>query len=92
MLSAVLSSTYNIEQAQLLGRSRKAAFSLPRQVTMYILKEYSELSSGQIGAALNGRDHSTVIHGHAKIKEQLQNRCFFKKTVDFIKRDLQIWT
>ena len=34
-----VSSTYNIEQAQLLYRSRKAAFSLPRQVTMYILKE-----------------------------------------------------
>ena len=87
-----VSSTYNIEQVQLLGRSRKAAFSLPRQVTMYILKEYSELSTSQIGHALNGRDHSTVIHGHAKIKEQLQKDASLKKTIDLIKRDLQIWT
>ena len=87
-----VSSTYNIEKSQLLGRSRKAIFSLPRQVTMYILKEYSELSSGQIGAALNGRDHSTVIHGHAKIKEKLNTDASLKKTVDLIKRDLQIWT
>lgn len=87
-----VSSTYNIEKAQLLGRSRKAVFSLPRQVTMYILKEYSELSSGQIGNALNGRDHSTVIHGHAKIKEKMQTDASLKKTIDLIKRDLQIWT
>ena len=87
-----VSSTYNIEKSQLLGRSRKAIFSLPRQVTMYILKEYSELSTAQIGNSLNGRDHSTVIHGHSKIKEKLQTDASLKKTIDLIKRDLQIWT
>ena len=37
-------------------------------------------------------DHSTVIHGHAKIKELLQQDASLKKTLDLIKRDLQIWT
>ena len=87
-----VSSTYNIEKSQLLGRSRKAIFSLPRQIAMYILKEYSDLSTAQIGNALNGRDHSTVIHGHSKIKEKLESDASLKKTVELIKRDLQIWT
>jgi len=87
-----ISSTYNIEKSQLLGRSRKAIFSLPRQIAMYILKEYSDLSTAQIGNALNGRDHSTVIHGHSKIKEKLESDASLKKTVELIKRDLQIWT
>jgi len=86
-----ISSTFNIEMNQLLGRSRKARFSLPRQVAMYILKEYSQLSSSQIGTALNGRDHSTVIHGHAKITEKLQTDASLQQTIDLIKRDLQIW-
>lgn len=87
-----VSSTYNIEKSQLLGRSRKAIFSLPRQIAMYILKEHSDLSTAQIGNALNGRDHSTVIHGHSKIKEKLESDASLKKTVELIKRDLQIWT
>ncbi len=87
---ASISSTFNIEKNQLLGRSRKARFSLPRQVAMYILKEYSQLSSSQIGAALNGRDHSTVIHGHAKIKAKLSTDASLKQTIDLIKRDLEI--
>lgn len=86
-----VSSTYNIEKSQLLGRSRKAIFSLPRQIAMYILKEYSDLSTAQIGNALNGRDHSTVIHGHSKIKDKLESDASLKKTVELIKRDLQIW-
>ena len=86
-----ISSTFNIETSHLLGRSRKAKFSLPRQVAMYILKEYSPLSTAQIGQFLNGRDHSTVIHGHSKIKDKLSTDPSLKQTVDLIKRDLQIW-
>lgn len=87
-----VSSTFNIEKSHLLGRSRKAIFSLPRQVAMYIMKEYSPLSTAQIGQSLNGRDHSTVIHGHSKIKDKLSTDPSLKQTVDLIKRDLQIWT
>ncbi len=85
-----VSSTFNIDISQILGRSRAVRFSFPRQIVMYLLKEYTELSNKRIGHALGKRDHSTVIHGHAKIKEKLAVDPSLQQTISLLKRDLQI--
>src|ERR671933_568110 len=42
-----------------------------RQVAMYLLREDAGLTASQIGQEL-GRDHSTVLHGHARITSALK--------------------
>jgi len=36
---------------------------------MYLLRERTELSLSEVGAALGGRDHTTILHGVRKIEE-----------------------
>lgn len=83
-------SAYNIEKSGIQGRSRATKFSLPRQIAMYLMKEYTELSNKQIGQYLGNRDHSTVIHGHSKIAERLQIDLALQQSLHLIKRDLEI--
>jgi chromosomal replication initiator protein len=59
---------YKVSQQDLTGRSRKREISTPRQVAMYLLREETDSSLVDIGRALGGRDHTTVIHGIEKVE------------------------
>jgi len=51
-------------------RDRKVV--VPRQVAMYLMRDETGASLNEIGAALGGRDHSTVLHGCEKIAREVQ--------------------
>jgi len=54
---------------ELVGQNRSSKIAEPRQLAMYILRVFLEISQPQIGELLGGRDHTTVIHGINKIKD-----------------------
>ena len=62
-----VAATYAIPVQELLGRSRRADALIPRQVAMYLARETTALSLPKIGAALGGRDHTTVLHAWRKV-------------------------
>jgi chromosomal replication initiator protein len=63
---------FGTSQSELRGRSRSKEIVLPRQVAMYLLREETNLSLADIGGALGGRDHTTVLHGIEKMERELQ--------------------
>jgi len=60
----------------LLGQNRSAKIAVPRQLAMYLLRTYNEVSFPQIGELLGGRDHSTIMYGIKKVNdnEKLRKR------------------
>jgi chromosomal replication initiator protein len=58
-----------IDVNDLLGQNRSAKIAVPRQLAMYLLRTYNEISFPQIGALLGGRDHTTVMYGIRKVGE-----------------------
>jgi chromosomal replication initiator protein len=54
------------------GRNRAQEIVMPRQIAMYLMREETGASLAEIGRALGGRDHTTVIHGIEKIEGRLQ--------------------
>ncbi len=63
---------YRITIDDLVGPRRTKKIALARQQAMFLAREATEASLPQIGAALGGRDHTTVMHGCNKIAEQLE--------------------
>jgi chromosomal replication initiator protein len=63
---------YNLPQEELVGRSRRRAVSVPRQLAMFLIREETDASLPQIGQILGGRDHTTIIHGCEKIGTQIE--------------------
>ena len=76
-----VSHYYGISETDLTGSSRKKEFALPRQITMYLAREETSSSLPEIGQALGGRDHSTVMHGNHKIATEIEKK-------DSLRRDL----
>lgn len=69
----VVTAHFNIKVSDIKGKTRLREVVLPRQIAMYLTKEFTELSLKTIGYHFGGRDHSTVIHAIQTIND-LQNQ------------------
>lgn len=68
-----VSGYYGVSEDDLRGPRRSRNVTVPRQMTMYLSRKLTEASLPKIGEMLGGRDHSTVLHGCAKIEELSQS-------------------
>jgi chromosomal replication initiator protein len=64
---------YNVDPERLKGKQRDREIAWPRQVAMYVMREETNASLLQIGSALGGRDHTTIIHGWEKVQTEMKN-------------------
>lgn len=85
---SVISNTYSISTADLLGKSRNAKYVLPRHIAMYILKTTYGFTYSKIGSILNGRDHTTVMNGCTKIEEELKTNKELEMAINTILKKL----
>lgn len=69
---ATVAQHYRLSEADLTGRSRVRAVSVPRQLAMYLIRQETDTSLPQIGELLGGRDHTTIMHGCEKIGTQIE--------------------
>jgi chromosomal replication initiator protein len=83
-----VAEAYGVSVEGLLGRDRSHQIALPRQVAMYLLREEANVSLPQIGEALGGRDHTTVMYGCDKVAELLEEDDRFRREVLSIKERL----
>jgi chromosomal replication initiator protein len=70
------------------GRNRAQEIVMPRQIAMYLMREETGASLAEIGRALGGRDHTTVIHGIEKIEARLQEDSALRTRVIAIREAL----
>jgi len=82
-----IAKLYNLTIEDLHKKTRQKEIMRPRQLIMYILREDFQISFPNIGAALGGRDHSTVIHSCERIKSDLKSDPTLPREVNRI-RDL----
>jgi chromosomal replication initiator protein len=71
VLNAV-TAHFSVSLKELQGRSRTRDIVAPRQVAMFLMREETGTSLVEIGQQLGGRDHTTVMHGIAKVERELE--------------------
>jgi chromosomal replication initiator protein len=64
---ATVAAYHGLRVDDLTGPRRPRNIAIARQVAMYLSRELTDMSFPQIGQALGGRDHTTVMHGYDKI-------------------------
>jgi len=68
----VASGYFGVGVSGLTGRARSARIALQRQIVMYVMREETDASLPQIGQALGGRDHTTIMYGYDKIATEME--------------------
>ena len=67
----MVAKTFNLSVDRLLSPDRSRDVALPRQIAMYLMRE-TNISLPQIGMALGGRDHTTVMYACEKVADLLE--------------------
>ena len=84
LITKVVCEYYNITKDDILSKRRTKNIAYPRQICMYLSRELTDNSLPTIGEYYGGRDHSTVIHGYDKIKEDLKTNGGLQEEIDKI--------
>ena len=83
-----VAEVFGVAMDRLLGRERSREVALPRQIAMYLLREEANISLPQIGEALGGRDHTTVMYGCDKVADLLERDDRLRRQVIEIREQL----
>jgi chromosomal replication initiator protein len=83
----MVAKTFNLSVDRLLSPDRSRDVALPRQIAMYLMRE-TNMSLPQIGLALGGRDHTTVMYACEKIGDLLERDDKVRRQVVQIRQQL----
>jgi chromosomal replication initiator protein len=72
----------DVSRDDLLAQDRRPKVALARHVAMYLARELTDESLPAIGKQFGGRNHSTVMHAHRRIKASLQSDAKTARVVD----------
>ena len=90
MIANIVCEHYGVKLSMVASRKKNAACVIPRQVIMYMCREYTDATLDSIAKLLNKKDHSTVMHGVDKVKEDMENNEELKNNINSIKKKLNI--
>ncbi len=66
------SAFFNLPTSDITGPKRDRDIVVPRQISMYLMKEQLNLSFPKIAATVGGRDHTTAMHSVRKIERLIE--------------------
>lgn len=84
----VVAQEWQVTPEALMSKSRLKAYTVPRQVAMYLVRTLLGTPLIQIGEAFGGRDHSTVIHSLERVEVQLRTDTEFAMRVQRVENRL----
>lgn len=73
--------TYGIRYEDIVGKKRQRNIAFPRQVAMYLCRELTDNSLPKIGENFGNRDHTTIMHGVDKIKNDMDKDPALKASI-----------
>jgi len=79
---------FGIKPTALKGPKRDRPLSRPRQVFMYLCRTELGLTLNDIGGAIGGRDHTTIMHGVETVTREMSTNEGLRTAVEGIKRVL----
>lgn len=79
----------NVTPEDIRSQKRNSSISEARQISMYIVREITDLSMVEIGQTFGGRDHSTVVYATRQVEKKLEKDSHTKGIVNDIIKNIR---
>ena len=79
----------NVTPEDIRSQKRNSNISEARQMSMYIVREITDLSMVEIGETFGGRDHSTVVYATRQIERKIEKDSRTKAVVNDIIKNIR---
>ena len=83
-----VSAKFNVKISDIKSQKKNKNFVLARQISMFMAREMTSSSFPDIGEKVGGRDHSTVIYAHNKMKKVLETDKALRGSVEDLREKL----
>ena len=82
LIRELVCSFFDVTEKELDSPKRTRKIAYPRQVAMYLIREYTDLSLPKIGEIFGNRDHSTVVHACDKLTKEVGDNSNTKEMIE----------
>ena len=89
-IMSVVCDHYGVKPAAIMSQKKDSEIVIPRQVIMYLCKNYTDITYDAIAKMLGKKDHSTIMHGANKIKNDLSDNDELKGNIEVILKKLNV--
>ena len=79
---------FGLKAGDIKGKSRQQSVAAARHVAMFLARELTQHSPGEIGEAIGGRDRKTVTHGITRATEAIGSDQVVRTSVNNLRRRL----
>jgi chromosomal replication initiator protein len=87
-IQAAAAEAFGITREEMLARDRTPRVALARQVAMYLSRELTDETLPAIGRRFGGRNHTTVLHAHKRIAQEMRRDSETLDAVESLRRSL----
>jgi len=87
-IQKLVADHFQIKVTEIKSQKRLKNIVLPRQISMYICRNLTNLSYPEIGSKFGGKDHSTIIHAVKKIERLMEDDIQMKMIIEKLMENL----
>lgn len=80
----LVTDRFGVKLSDLQGRKRSRSIALPRQVCMFLARQFTRHSLEEIGGFFGGRDHTTVLHANKLVAGRRRSDAALRARLDEI--------
>ncbi len=88
MIVKVVAEHFGLKVEDIKSKKRNAELVLPRQVVMYLCRKLTDTPYMTIANILGKKDHTTIIHGENRIKDDIQHNEDLKNKISIIEKKI----
>lgn len=85
---AAVTKKHGVSREDIVGQKRTKDIMTARHVTIFLMREITELSTGRIGDILGKRDHSTIMSSCKWVKTRMVREPLFASDIENLKAEI----
>ena len=73
LIIQIVAEHYGISKNDIIGKKKPKEIAIPRHISVYLCRDMTDSTLQEIGKALGGRDHSTILNSIKFVETNKEN-------------------
>jgi chromosomal replication initiator protein len=88
LIQKQVAARFDIRLGDMTSKRRPENIAFPRQIAMFLARQFTNNSLNTIGEAFGGRDHGTVMHACRLVKDRMDVDPSVREVVHYLEKQL----
>ena len=85
---SIVADYFNITAADIRSSVKSRKIAYPRQIAMYLIRQFLPLGYQDIATAVGSKNHTTIMHGCSKVETDYKTNEEVREMIDLLKKKI----